>query len=163
MALAIPAFKDFPGGSVHRRNIDISECTLCRSMPSIWQSTQGGTLLPDWVTPTMTRSQRILYAGDRQCPTYRRSLNILGRRSPTFTRRAEDISIEYNALYIGTAPRDIHIRALHGVTIGFWELNNWGEADNANATLWLDHSISTWKPTATQWHMNTYSVITMLN
>eukprot|EP00971_Amphidinium_carterae_P061050 1208130-Amphidinium_carterae.2 len=32
-------------------------------------------------------------------------------------RRAEDIAIEYNPVYIGTYPRDIHIRALLSVTI----------------------------------------------
>eukprot|EP00971_Amphidinium_carterae_P076628 1513547-Amphidinium_carterae.2 len=66
-------------------------------------------------------------------------------------------------LYIGTDPTDMHIRALLGVTIGIWELNSWGKADNANTTLRSDHSISTWRTTTTQWHMNTYSSITMLN
>eukprot|EP00971_Amphidinium_carterae_P136038 2695635-Amphidinium_carterae.1 len=29
--------------------------------------------------------------------------------------------------------------------------------------LWLDHSISSWATTATQWHLNEYTAITMLN
>eukprot|EP00971_Amphidinium_carterae_P318298 6327045-Amphidinium_carterae.1 len=51
-----------------------------------------------------------------------------------------------------------------GNPIGVWTIEDWLRIDNdANINLWLDHSISTWSVTETQWHMSEYSAITMLN
>eukprot|EP00971_Amphidinium_carterae_P190737 3785110-Amphidinium_carterae.2 len=51
--------------------------------------------------------------------------------SNIYCRRGEDISIEYNPLYIahGTDPIDIHIKTMLGSAAGTWELNNWSETD----------------------------------
>eukprot|EP00971_Amphidinium_carterae_P164025 3252042-Amphidinium_carterae.1 len=95
--------------------IDTIECTICRSMPSIWQSTQGGTLWP--MTPTMVRPN-----------------------SPFWRKTMPQI-----------------------LTEACKELNSWCGANKANDTFWLDHSIATRRTTATKWHTNTYSAITMLN
>eukprot|EP00971_Amphidinium_carterae_P007977 157925-Amphidinium_carterae.6 len=49
-------------------------------------------------------------------------------------------------------------------TLSVWELTEWSIADDiGKRTLWLDHSIATWMTTTTQWHMNAYTAITMLN
>eukprot|EP00971_Amphidinium_carterae_P213936 4245924-Amphidinium_carterae.1 len=51
-----------------------------------------------------------------------------------------------------------------GTPIGVWTIDEWHRIDNnASMSIWLDHSISTWSVTETQWHMNEYSAITMLN
>eukprot|EP00971_Amphidinium_carterae_P106537 2110163-Amphidinium_carterae.1 len=51
-----------------------------------------------------------------------------------------------------------------GPTIGAWEVADWSKVDDrGNGTLWLNRSIATWMTTATQWHMNAYSAITLLN
>eukprot|EP00971_Amphidinium_carterae_P039720 780168-Amphidinium_carterae.4 len=43
-------------------------------------------------------------------------------------------------------------------------MDDWHRIDNnASTILWLDHSISAWCVTETQWHLNEYSAITMLN
>eukprot|EP00971_Amphidinium_carterae_P023557 464738-Amphidinium_carterae.1 len=43
-------------------------------------------------------------------------------------------------------------------------MDDWHRIDNSAATiLWLDHSISAWSVTETQWHLNECSAITMLN
>eukprot|EP00971_Amphidinium_carterae_P174486 3458920-Amphidinium_carterae.1 len=56
---------------------------------------------------------------------------------------------------------DLNLRALMGNPIRVWTIDDWHRIDNnASTRLWLDHSISTWSVTDTQWHMNEYSAIT---
>eukprot|EP00971_Amphidinium_carterae_P125790 2491873-Amphidinium_carterae.1 len=41
-------------------------------------------------------------------------------------------------------------------------MDDWHRIDNSASTiLWLDHSISAWSITETQWHLNEYSAITL--
>eukprot|EP00971_Amphidinium_carterae_P121627 2408562-Amphidinium_carterae.1 len=45
-----------------------------------------------------------------------------------------------------------------GNPIGVWTIDDWHRIDNnASTSLWLDHSISVWSVTETQWHLNEYS------
>eukprot|EP00971_Amphidinium_carterae_P064425 1275932-Amphidinium_carterae.1 len=51
-----------------------------------------------------------------------------------------------------------------GKPIGVWTMEDWHRIDNnASTILWLDHSIAAWCTSETQWHLNEYSAITMLN
>eukprot|EP00971_Amphidinium_carterae_P135949 2693777-Amphidinium_carterae.2 len=83
--------------------------------------------------------------------------------SNVYYRRAEDISIEFNPLYIestmGTLPLQLSsIRSTMGHYCATFTADN-----GANGTLWFDHSIFTWMKTSTQWHINAYRAITMLS
>eukprot|EP00971_Amphidinium_carterae_P057594 1139093-Amphidinium_carterae.1 len=43
-------------------------------------------------------------------------------------------------------------------------MDDWHRIDNqTQSMLWLDHSISAWATAATQWHLNEYIAIAMLN
>eukprot|EP00971_Amphidinium_carterae_P142401 2820677-Amphidinium_carterae.3 len=48
-----------------------------------------------------------------------------------------------------------------GQPLGVWNVEDWQRIDNA--ALWLDHSISAWSMMDTQWHLNEFTAITMLN
>eukprot|EP00971_Amphidinium_carterae_P167975 3328061-Amphidinium_carterae.2 len=94
--------------------IDTTECAICRSMPSIWQSTQGPTLRPMTKIPD---------------PNVLAMLEADNGGQKTLASSTVPTTLAQN-------PR---IKTLLGLTVGIWELNNWGEADNAGATQWLVH------------------------
>eukprot|EP00971_Amphidinium_carterae_P288604 5730621-Amphidinium_carterae.4 len=51
-----------------------------------------------------------------------------------------------------------------GHSIGVWNVDEWQRIDNEGAAkMWLDRSISAWYKQDTQWHLNEFSAITMLN
>eukprot|EP00971_Amphidinium_carterae_P132719 2628703-Amphidinium_carterae.1 len=61
-----------------------------------------------------------------------------------------------------TMPFDIY--AAFGRPIGVWNIDEWQRIDiEGAATLWLDHSTSTWSQSDTQWHLNEFSAVTMFN
>eukprot|EP00971_Amphidinium_carterae_P012688 249964-Amphidinium_carterae.2 len=84
--------------------------------------------------------------------------------SSIYFRRAEDVSNEFNPVFNGQEPQPLNLRNLLGRPIGVWTMDDWYKIDTTASTiLWLDHSISAWCVTETQWHLNEYSAITMLN
>eukprot|EP00971_Amphidinium_carterae_P352341 6492555-Amphidinium_carterae.5 len=91
--------------------------------------------------------------------------------SSIYFRRAEDISIEFVPNYIeanankaGQETAMFNLRGAMGQPIGVWNIEEWQRIDNeAQATIWLDHSISAWSQSETQWHLNEFSAITMCN
>eukprot|EP00971_Amphidinium_carterae_P296834 5896961-Amphidinium_carterae.1 len=50
-----------------------------------------------------------------------------------------------------------------GPTIGVSWRNGIESTHKPSTKLWLDHSISAWCTNETQWHLNEYTAITMLN
>eukprot|EP00971_Amphidinium_carterae_P087965 1740306-Amphidinium_carterae.2 len=45
-----------------------------------------------------------------------------------------------------------------------WRIDDLSRPDNqGDNVLWLDHSMATWTTTPTQWHMNAFTAVTMLN
>eukprot|EP00971_Amphidinium_carterae_P018968 373673-Amphidinium_carterae.5 len=147
----------------------ISGCAICQSTPSIWQSIRGGTY--NQMTLTIRICQCTCCAGDRQCPTFSANRTLghdLTAMSTIDELRTFQLSSIRSTQVTGTTPRcgprSINIKQLMGATLGTWELAGWSKADNGdNGTLWLDHSVYTWMTTSTQWHVNAYSAITMLN
>eukprot|EP00971_Amphidinium_carterae_P226010 4482651-Amphidinium_carterae.3 len=70
-------------------------------------------------------------------------------------RRPEDISIEFNPVYNGQDPLPLNLNNMMGQTIGVWNMEHWHRIDTQSSTiLWLDHGISAWCATETQWHLN---------
>eukprot|EP00971_Amphidinium_carterae_P242349 4812034-Amphidinium_carterae.1 len=48
--------------------------------------------------------------------------------------------------------------------MGTWRIADWLRPDNqGNNSLWLDRSVATWKTTPTQWCMNAFTAVTLLN
>eukprot|EP00971_Amphidinium_carterae_P329775 6462452-Amphidinium_carterae.2 len=83
------------------------------------------------------------------------SINILLQESEFIT--------EHNANNAQEAAT-FNLRGTMGPPLGVLNIEDWQRIDNdAPATLWLDHSISAWSMTDTQWHLNEFSAITMLN
>eukprot|EP00971_Amphidinium_carterae_P348666 6490619-Amphidinium_carterae.1 len=87
-------------------------------------------------------------------------------------RPAEDISIEFVPNHIeanankttGQETAMLNLKGAMGQPIGVWNIDEWQRIDNkAQATIWLDHSISAWSQSDTRWRLNEFSAITMLN
>eukprot|EP00971_Amphidinium_carterae_P015067 297513-Amphidinium_carterae.2 len=80
---------------------------------------------------------------------------------------AEDISIKFSPEHNANDAQEaatFNMRRTMGVPLGVWNNENGQRIDNdAPATLWLGLSISAWSMTDTQWHLNEFSAISMLN
>eukprot|EP00971_Amphidinium_carterae_P352633 6492683-Amphidinium_carterae.3 len=78
--------------------------------------------------------------------------------SSIYFRGAEDISIEFVPNHmeananksIGQETAMYNLRGAMGQPIGVWNIDEWQRIDNeAQATVWLDHSISAWSQSDT--------------
>eukprot|EP00971_Amphidinium_carterae_P109220 2162718-Amphidinium_carterae.1 len=84
--------------------------------------------------------------------------------SSIYYRRAEDVSIEFVPMYNGQEPLDMELAQFMGRLLGVWTMDDWHRIDSQTQKMpWLDHSISAWATTATQWLLNVYTAIAMLN
>eukprot|EP00971_Amphidinium_carterae_P242455 4814292-Amphidinium_carterae.1 len=50
--------------------------------------------------------------------------------SAIYFRRAEDVSIEFKPIYDGQRPMDFNLKALMGIPIGVWTIDEWHRIDN---------------------------------
>eukprot|EP00971_Amphidinium_carterae_P134739 2670001-Amphidinium_carterae.4 len=62
------------------------------------------------------------------------------------------------------ATMEFDIYAAFRRPIGVWNIDEWQRTDNEGATrMCLGHLRSAWSISDTQWHLNEFSAITMLN
>eukprot|EP00971_Amphidinium_carterae_P044659 878508-Amphidinium_carterae.3 len=51
-----------------------------------------------------------------------------------------------------------NLKTAMGQPLGVWNIEEWQRIDNdASTTMWLDHSVSAWSMTDTQWRLNEFS------
>eukprot|EP00971_Amphidinium_carterae_P067954 1344760-Amphidinium_carterae.2 len=79
-------------------------------------------------------------------------------------RRAEEVRIKFTPEYNGQEPVSWTFLQWMGQPMGAWNMDDWQRiCTSAQSTLWMDYSVSAWANTATQWYLNEFTAITLLN
>eukprot|EP00971_Amphidinium_carterae_P045144 888355-Amphidinium_carterae.1 len=156
----VPGYKDTRGHNVHRHHRLHNTPNHCINLHihnrwnAVADNDNYGSNKPIFLLVWKTSINNVLANSHAQANAH----------SSVYFRRAEDVSLEFNPVFNGQDPMNLHLQALMGRPIGVWKMDDWHRIDNnASTILWLDHSISAWCVTDTQWHLNEYSAITMLN